>query len=206
MVRVSLAHPRFHRLVAGFLTAIATFAVIGTFPVAAQDRPVPTAAMLKRIAEAVESSRNRDTVYVVMNRDSVTVVGMEDKYADAERVLRALARAGLRYDIWGPYLPTNHWDWLIDIVPDGCVHDGQSNMIGLICDGGATRYSQIRDMSLTLRMRDGTARTIALPAGTDALFLTYSALDKFVFPYYERVIGLGATFAMRQRYMSRPRR
>ncbi|MGH7711144.1 MAG: hypothetical protein ACREOG_07665 [Gemmatimonadaceae bacterium] len=74
-------------------------------------------------------------------------------------------------------------------------------MRAAICNGRPIRFSEIAAMSLVLRMQNGSSRTIELPTGTDAIFLSYPAYDKFVFPYYERVIGLEATAAMRERML-----
>jgi hypothetical protein len=194
-------YPTVRYVVFRLATAVAVIVVLFNFRLEAQDTTtVLTAPMLKRIAEAVDSRRNGEVVFIVMNRDSVTVAGAAPTRIDAERIRK---RLGDPYIVLGPYRGKIDLGLLADIIPAFCVHDRlTSNMVGRICDGGTIRYSLISSMSLTLKMHDGSARTIALPSGTDAIFLSYSAYDKFVFPYYERVIGLEATAAMRQRMLS----
>ncbi|MEP7347264.1 MAG: hypothetical protein ABI877_18480, partial [Gemmatimonadaceae bacterium] len=45
---------------------------------------------------------------------------------------------------------------------------------------------------------DGTRDSIPLPPNADAVFLSLSSIDKFVIPYYTRILGLGAVTEMRQ--------
>ena len=193
-------HPAVRHFAFRSVTAVAAIAALFSFRLEAQNTtPVLTATMLKRMAEAVESRRNGEVVYVVMNRDSATVAGVMPTRPDADNLRKKLGKA---YDVHGPFQGKYDLGPLVDFVPKSCVHDGLSNMIGLICDSQPMRRSQISSMSLVLKMRDGSSRTIALPSGTDAVFLSYPAYDKFVFPYYEHVIGLEATAAMRQRMIS----
>jgi hypothetical protein len=71
-------------------------------------------------------------------------------------------------------------------------------MRGQICNGIQIRMSEVQSVSLVFNMRNSSTRTIALPSGSDAIFLSLSAYDKFVFPYYARIIGIDATAAWRQ--------
>ena len=183
--------------------ALVTIALVFNIPLSAQTATVPTSTVLKRIAEAVDSKGNGETVFVVVNRNSATVAETVTSQPQAEAIRK---RLGAAYDIYGPYKAKIDLGPLGDRVPDDCVHDGNtSNMLGPICDTGLIHRSEISAMSLVLKFRNGTSRTIVLPISTDALFLSYQAYDKFVFPYYERVLGLEATSAMRERMLARGR-
>lgn len=197
--------PAVRRVVFRQVTAIAAIVALFSFPANAQDTsPVLTTTMLKRIAQAVDGRRSGEIVYLVLHRDSATVAVVTPSRPDAEAIRKKL---GEHYILVGPFVGTYELGPLFDLVPSDCVHDGNtSNMIGLICNGQQIHRSQISSMSLVLRMRNGSTRTIALPSGTDAVFLSYPAFDKFVFPYYERVIGFDATSAMRQRMLTRDMR
>ena len=177
----------------------------------AQDRAhVPDATLLKRTAEALEGHYDRAPRHVVVHTGTNTVVAVLDSH---ESAVATATRLGERHVVLGPFLPpapslglpAREVDLgpLADIVPDGCVHDGYtSNMIGLICNSVTTRMRDVAGMTLTFRMRDGTTRNVTLPPGTDAVFLSLAAHDKFVFPYYQRIVGVDGASAMRQQMVA----
>ncbi len=182
---------------AGSLVAAAT--------ASAQDSTrVPTVTLLKRIAEAVDSRRTGRSVFVVTNMDSMNVTAVVDTRGDADAIV---SRLGSRYDVQGPFRTGIDLGPIEDIVPADCVHDGfMSVMRTKICNDDIIRLRDVAAMSLVLTKRDGTSRTISLPLSTNAIFLNLSAWDKFVFPYYEKIIGLEATAAWRDRIIRELRR
>ena len=55
--------------------------------------------------------------------------------------------------------------------------------------------------------RDGSDTVMNfVPDSGDAVFFTPSAVEKFVFPYYERVFGIERANQMREEYINRARR
>jgi hypothetical protein len=176
-------------------TCLATVALLLPAGLAAQDTSrVPSATLLRRIAEAVASQTAATSVFVVANQDSVA--GVERTRPAAVELARRLGRG---FDVHGPYRPRREIPE-IDHVVFGCVHDGLSNMRA-ICNYQRIVLSQIRSMSLVVRMNDGTSRTIDLPSGTDAVVLTAEAYDKFVFPYYQRLLGVEGAYALRRGHL-----
>lgn len=50
-------------------------------------------------------------------------------------------------------------------------------------------FPPVTPISVTVRLSDGTTRTIDLEESIDALFFSQPAIDKFVGPYYTQVYG-----------------
>ena len=162
---------------------------------------VPTVMMLKRIAEAVHGSRIDGSVFAVTNVDSMNVTAVMRSRDDAMALIN---RLGSRYSIHGPFRPDPDGP-IPGILPPDCVHHGLSAWQPRgFCPPEV--LSNLSGISLVLTRRDGTTRTISLPPGTDAVFLSLPAMDKLVFPYYARIIGLEATTAWRTRMVEQMRR
>ena len=156
----------------------------------------PTAALLKRLAEAVDGHRTGARVYLVAaRRPPHDVVGIYELESDA----RARADADttvLQY--FGPY-QTDRDPGLNMGFLSKCVHL-QSAMHEYYCPGSPIfSFADVESVELTVHMRDGTPHVIPVPRGADAIFLTLSAVDKFAIPYYARVSGLGEAVRLRQR-------
>lgn len=71
----------------------------------------------------------------------------------------------------------------------GCTHDEWLNPSQYTCldSTGTFRASDIRSATLTITLKNGTRITQPLRPGTDAIFLSNHALEKFLAPYYESV-------------------
>jgi len=165
---------------------------------------VPTVTLLKRIAEAVDGRRTGRSVFVVTNVDSMNVTVVVSTRAEAMGVVR---RLGPRYEIHGPFRTDVNLGELENIVPSECVHDAITSAMRVkICNGAVIRLENLESLSLVIRKLDGTVRTVQLPLTTNAIFLNLSAFDKFVFPYYEKIMGLEATAAWRDRLVQELRR
>lgn len=204
--RMSQIQPRFRRqrvamyLIAGLACSLRVTPIAG-----AQDSSrVPTVTLLKRIAEAVDSRRTGREVFVVTSVDSMNVTAVVSSRAEAMAITK---RLGDRYDIHGPFRTTVNLGPIENIVPADCVHDGiMSAMRTKICNDVVIRLENLESLSLVIRKLDGTVRTVQLPLTTNAIFLNLSAFDKFVFPYYEKIMGLEATAAWRDRLVRELRR
>jgi hypothetical protein len=173
--------------------------IVLVFPprlVAQEPTRAPTVTLLKRVAEAVDGHRTGGDVFVVVNHDSATV----DAVVPTNREATALAnRLGQGHGVVGPVRGSIDLGPMGSYVPSYCVHDGFTSEMRLkICNSVPMLRGEILSMSLVVKMRNGSTRTINLPNGSDAIFLSMSAYDKFVFPYYARIIGVDATAAWRQ--------
>lgn len=175
------------------LAAIALLAIAS--PARAQEpRQPPSPILLKRLAEALDGHRTGTPVFIVACRDSLNRIGgVVATRREAESLAR---RLGPCFDTYGPYLA------LLDLLSQrgnpGCVHDGYtSNMIGLICPDNPFLLADVVSMTLVVRMRDGTVRERRMGPEVDAIFLTLPAIDKFVIPYYARIVGVDSAAAMR---------
>lgn len=172
-------------------------------PAAGQDSTeVPSVTLLKRIAEAVDARRTGRNVWVVTSVDTMTVTAVLDSRMDAEAMRDKL---GIRHRVFGPYRSDVNLGRLDDIIPASCVHDGWSAFMPQgICP--PERLANLASISLVFERLDGTRNTVTLPPRINAIFLDLSAFDKFVFPYYERVMGLEPTAAWRASMIEELRR
>ena len=79
-----------------------------------------------------------------------------------------------------------------------CVHIKTSVMsVRCVPPGRTTQFSDIASLTLMITRTDGGRDSVPLPQGADAIFLGAPAVDKFVIPYYVRLVGLTATTDMR---------
>jgi hypothetical protein len=158
--------------------------------------------LLKRLAEAVDGNRTGKPVYVVARYDSLSpVAGVFEERRDAEALAR---RLGSMHAVFGPYKhdalgPLGDGNAFFA----GCRHDGKrSDWIGY-CPGFKLPWESIENISLTIRLRDGTTRTMDLGRTTDAVFLSLAAIDKFAIPYYASILGETAAASMRADIVAR---
>jgi hypothetical protein len=167
--------------------------------VTAQDTTrAPTVTALRRVAEALDGYPARGSVYVVL--DSIQEVrAIVSSRPQADSVLRLLRGRG---EIHGPLRASPSASRNLVMR---CVHM-DSAMQGICNHFRPIPLSEIDSMSLVIRTRDGASRTISLPRRADAIFLTMSAVDKFVIPYYTRVDGVDAAAALRRRMLADDRR
>ena len=164
-------------------------AMVTATEVSAQDTTrAPTASTLKRIAEAVDGYTGGGRVYVVV--DSGNVASILTSRFDADTLAKRL-----RGEVHGPFTAP---PGPISYLPSRCVHRA-SMMLGY-CNKifPRIRLDDIKTITLTIALKSGPTRTINLPTDADAIFLSGSSYDKFVFPYYARVYGVSTAASMRQ--------
>ena len=164
-------------------------------PAASDSSRAPGVVLLRQVAEAVDGTRTGGLVWVVVRhsrpQEIIDVVG-------SDSAARSLVQRDPRsFSILGPYRAPALDDGFID----GCMHMRGSQMIGY-CPA-PMRWSEIDSVWLSVRMRNGSVRITPVPIETDAIFLRTSAIDKFVVPYYTRILGIDSAAAMR-RAMARP--
>ena len=191
---------------------IALLAVLGSTSAAAQPRPL-NQTMLKRIAEAVDGLRSDSAVWVVVDAEAPNpVAGIFTREDLANRLVQELGRS---FFVSGPYLSDR-----VNNRPADCVHLYSSLMRGVpprpTPGPGPSPVALVRGPAycpdpgrpprrifLEFEANDGTRSRFELPGGADALFLTESAIEKFVLPYYLRIIGLDQTKALRDAMLTR---
>jgi hypothetical protein len=136
----------------------------------AQDTTV-SATMLRVLAEAADVYRSGKPVFLVADyRYPHNVLRAFSSRAEAEK---AKTDSGSTYGIFGPYLTPR------DPIPDA-----------------ATRIIAIRITTQTPR---GPRTQDVDPRQADALFFSMSAIDKFVLPYYQKLLGPEYTRTLRQK-------
>jgi hypothetical protein len=149
--------------------------------------------MLKRLAEAVDGNRSGKQVYVVLSGDPLDPpAGVLPTFKAATDLANSLGHGA---QVHGPFQTTFE-------PGDGiaaCIHVTDSRFYSERCapPSRPTPRSDIRSMSLMITRRDGSRDSMLVPVDADAIFMSSAAIDKFVVPYYSRVIGLAAAATMR---------
>lgn len=155
---------------------------------------VPNALMLKRIAEAVDGNRSGKQVYVVLSGDPLSQpVGV---FPDLKEAYAQSKAAGKGAQLFGPY--QTELDPGDNVA--ACIHVVGSRMQTDRCVPPAQTipWGDVRSLSLMITRLDGQRDSIPLPSSADAVFLSMASIDKFVVPYYARILGLPAVTMMRQ--------
>jgi hypothetical protein len=173
---------------------LATLFLIVLAPAVRAQEPVSTLG-LRRFAEALDGHRVGVPVLIVACRDSGFRVGaVVTTRTEADSVI---ARIGRCYGVFGPYIPIR--DLLAPKAVRGCVHDGHTSNQdpSPICPASPFLLSDVVSMTLVTRLRNGTVHEMPMGPEVDAIFLSLPAIDKFMIPYYARVIGIDSAAAMR---------
>jgi len=217
----------FHRTHRACTVAAAALMVATAVPgvLDAQSQPM-TPTLLRRLAEAVDGHRTGTPVWVIAEyRFPNRVFGVvgDRLRASADSADLDLAR-DRGVGIFGPFVaPPDSIPGLpdpSDLVPPppielpfgwirpGCVHDRRTSFmrpLGIetvaICGDRLIPIDEIVDMRLVQELRSGEIITTTLPTWVDALFLTLPAVDKFVIPYYSRILGSEEAARMRTEIM-----
>lgn len=184
-------------------------------PTTAQKPPTPTpaggdstrampASLLRRLAEAVDGYRSGEALYVVAAwHFPHEVAGVFPSRALA---MEAVRRRGLDYAAFGPYFapPDSGNEMMVYSLrlcpglhePDSYCPDTTLSL------SQAVPYAAIKDITITIHSKDGTAvQSVLAPGEADAVFFTLSAIDKFVMPYYTRIYGAQFAADMRAGYV-----
>jgi hypothetical protein len=155
------------------------------------------AVLYRRVAEAVHSLPTDRAYYVVLSTKSpYELIGLAGERQAAEELMR---RMGGESAVFGPVRgeqstpmalmqPCKHRPDSYLVCPDTTISRAPADQILIIYQSG-NRSDTVMSFS---------------PDSGDAVFFTPSALDKFVFPYYERIVGIDQAYRMRQAYMRRP--
>jgi hypothetical protein len=170
-------------------------------------------SILKRLAEIADGHRTGKPIFVVLSRTFphpvINIVGTRDS-------ARAIARRNPDFGVFGPFVAPAVPDLFIAF----CEHDRRTTYMepdstprrprpSAICDSRFVRLFQNADidsLSMTFHLRDRTRVTLPVPRDADALFFTLPAMDKFVFPYYVKVLGVDTVAVLRREFIERLRR
>lgn len=145
-----------------FLLIVAGAAPLGsqTAPDRSEDQSV-SAGMLRVLAEAADGFRTGRAVFFVADRRyPYHIVGVFESRAAAEA---ARADSASSFAVFGPYT-----------TPADRIADTSTRVIGVRLTLQTPRGREFRDLD---------------PQKVDAVFLSPSAVDKFVLPYYAKVYG-----------------
>jgi hypothetical protein len=135
-------------------------ATIPTSEIAAQDTNHVSASLLRVLGEVADLYRTGRPVFLVADyRFPHHVIGNFSSRPDAERLR---ADSGSTFGVFGPY-----------VTPVDPPDTASSRIIGVNLVWQTPRGRVVR----------------RLDSNVDALFLTPSAIDKFVIPYYSRLYG-----------------
>jgi hypothetical protein len=166
----------------------------------------PSPLLLKRLAEALDGYRTGQKVYLVASYDYPnTVAGIYASRPEAEASVRAL---GQHYAAFGPYQSIRDRDSSPRMFM--CKHVNSALEPRRYCPTPPgwenVAMSDVDSIYITVRLKNGDRRQEVLPKGTDAVFFTLSAVDKFALPYYAHAVGMEETVRMRQEILATPRR
>jgi hypothetical protein len=177
----------------------------------AQKPPEPTpppaamaASLLRRLAEAVDGYRSGETLFVAAAwRFPHEVAGVFTSSRQATEVAR---RKGVEYGVFGPYFaPPDSGNEMMFYSLRLCpgLHEPDSYCPDTTFSlSQAVPYANIRDITVTIHAKNGTAvESVLAPGDVDAVFFTLSAIDKFVMPYYTRIYGAQFAADMRAGYL-----
>jgi hypothetical protein len=134
-----------------------------------------TATLLRVLSEAADVYRTGKPIYLVADyRYPHNVLpGFGNKDSALTAAKRLNANKGASFDVFGPY-----------VTPQDSISE---------------TALQIVSISITTKTSSGTKTHTVDPRRTDALFLNLSAIDKFVLPYYSKVLGPAYASRLREK-------
>ena len=173
---------------------------------------VISSRLLNRVAAAVDGYNNGERVWVITNcSDTATVVATATSESEARRL-------GTGVLILGPYgakreeaarMAGMDQQTVGHVIREYlyCWHETETSIMSpRHCDDPVMPpLTDVSGILVRFTLRNGTVLERTLPPNADVLFLKYSALEKFAFPYYQRILGLSGVAEMRAA-MFRPRR
>lgn len=196
-----------HRLI-NLGAALALWSLYAPSPLAAQDssaecfhttRDTLTAALLKRVGYAVDGYRTGRPVWVVVqNSAPYEILTVTSSCRDALR----LAQGSAERLFLGPYVAPSDSDHIPILLGGTCKRMDTSPCS--ITDSlfiPPQPVDSIARVTLTFRLKNGRVLTaVYRPDSVEAIFLTLSAVDKLLIPYYTSVYGINAAQGIRTMY------
>ena len=177
--------------------------------VSAQD-PVMTSSLLKRLGSAVDGYRTGRQVWVVASvRFPNDVGGVFSSVAAADS---AVLQFGGPYRRFGPFIAPTDSDLPTIVLAMACKGKRLDTSCPPTRDSlpedslgiRPTPLDSVRSVTLTVVTKDGRSmRTTVLPEDAEAFFLTMSAVDKFLIPYYTQLYGVEYAARLREEYLRR---
>lgn len=182
--------------------------------VRAQDPPVlpdsiMSASLLKRLGSAVDGYRTGLPVWVVASiRFPNEVGGVFFSIAGADS---AVLHFGEGFHRFGPYFapPDSGTPTIMMALPcKGKRFDTSCPLTDSVPNDSfsirPTPFTDVQSVTLTLLLKNGhSMRTTVPPDHAEAFFLTMSAVDRFLIPYYTQLYGVEYAAYLRKRYLHR---
>ncbi len=179
--------------------AIATALCLGLWADLAAAQDTTTATLLKVLGEAVDGYRTGQPVYVVAAfRSPYPVYGV---FSTRDSASSALPRAGRGYSVFGPYVAPLDGPGEVRYALSACPHYWPT-VYKCPTRSFAVGASRVDSVRVTVFVRSGPPQSTTYPrAEVDALFFTLSAIDKFVIPYYQRLLGAASADSLRKGFV-----
>src|SRR6266705_4379909 len=149
--------------------------------------------------EAVDGYRTGQPVYVVAAfRSPYPVYGV---FSTRDSASSALPRAGRGYSVFGPYVAPPDGPGEVRYALSACPHYWPT-VYKCPTRSFAVGASRVDSVRVTVFVRSGPPQSTTYPrAEVDALFFTLSAIDKFVIPYYQRLLGAASADSLRKGFV-----
>lgn len=177
-----------------------------------QQECVISSQLLNRVAAAVDGYNRGERVWVITTcSDTATVTSTTTSEVEANRsrgTALVLGPYGAKAEKAAVTLGLDQTTFSVVVQEHTfCWHEQQTSIMRPThCNEGAMpRLGDVTGILVQFRLRNGQRLERTLPPGVDALFLSYSGLEKFAFPYYQRILGLSGVAAMRAN-LFQPRR
>lgn len=174
---------------------------------AAQD-PVITASLLKRLASAVDGYRTGRPVWVVASVQFPNEVG--GVFSSVDAADSAAFQFGVPYRKFGPFIAPPDSGLMTIVYYLACKGKRLDTSCPPIRDSvpmdtvgiRPTSIDNVLSVTLTVRTKDGRSMSTTVPPEhAEAFFLTMSAVDKFLMPYYTQLFGAEYAAYLRQEYL-----
>jgi hypothetical protein len=166
-----------------------------------------TAPLLKRLASAVDGYRTGRPVWVVASvRFPNDVAGVFSSVDPAES---AVALYGSLYRRFGPFIAPRDSGLATIMVGLACPKrldtSCRPHLDSLPTDSNSIQpvpIDEVSSITLTVLTKRGRSMSkTVLPESAEAFFLTMSAVDKFLIPYYTQVYGAEYAARLRREYL-----
>ena len=174
------------------------------------DHPPPSAGLLRRLAESADAYRTGRVVYLVAQDSGYfPVLG---GFASRDEALAATRNAaGGKWYVYATMTPTDYSGGtpLAQAVLPGCYKDTKTTL--WVCPPKDSlrvmALDELDRIDITFVRRTGRPTTVSLdPAHAGATIYTLQDFDRFIVPYYTRVLGPAQAARMREDLLSYVRR
>lgn len=162
-----------------------------------------TATLLKRLGEIVDGHRTGRPIYVAISYRFPHAVAAVTGTLDSAQVAARLA--GSQYGAIGPFETIAEAPRGAYYATQPCVKNPATSVVycgdtSMAYFAGPVPVADVQGVTVSVTTRDGRVHTETFtPEGVEAVFFTMASIDKFVIPYYERVLGVQYAAELRAR-------